>query len=61
MNKKELFIQQIIETVLYFREMYEENNDGKTSAIELLKPVKSKSGIFFDIIHVILKLKSLQI
>ena len=45
MNKKELFIQQIIETVLYFREMYEENNDGKTSAIELLKPVKTITNV----------------
>lgn len=41
MNEREIYIRQVIETVLYFREMYEENNDGKTTAIGLLKPAKS--------------------
>lgn len=45
MNVREIYIQQVIETVLYFREMYEENNDGKTTAIGLLKPVKAITNV----------------
>lgn len=45
MNECEIYIQQVIETVLYFRELYEESNDGKTTAIEMLKPVKSITNV----------------
>ena len=41
MNARDTYIQQVFETALYFRDMHEENNDGKTTAIELLKPIKS--------------------
>lgn len=41
MNERAIYIRQVFETALYFREMHEEENDGKTTAIALLKPVKS--------------------
>lgn len=41
MNKQRIFITQVFETALFFRDMYEEGNDGQTTAIEWLKPVQS--------------------
>jgi hypothetical protein len=41
MDERNSYIHQVFETALYFRDMYEESNDGQTTAIELLKPVKS--------------------
>ncbi len=41
MNSRDTYIQQVFETALYFRDMHEEDNDGQTTAIELLKPIKS--------------------
>lgn len=41
MNARDTYIQKVFETALYFRDMFEEKNDGKTTAIGLLKPIKS--------------------
>lgn len=41
MDAIDTYIQQVFETALYFRDMHEENNDGQTTAIQLLKPIKS--------------------
>jgi hypothetical protein len=45
MNEQQKYIRQIVETALFFREMYEEGNDGSTTAIALLKPIKAVSNI----------------
>ena len=41
MDNRSIFVSQVFETALYFREMYEEGNSGMTTAIAWLKPVKS--------------------
>lgn len=45
MNEQQKYIRQIVETALFFREMYEEGNDGSTTAIALLKPIKAVSNV----------------
>ena len=40
-EERATFIRRVFETALFFRDMYEEGNDGNTKAIELLKPIKS--------------------
>lgn len=41
MDEREKHILRVFETALFFRDMHEEDNDGQTTAIELLKPLKS--------------------
>ncbi|MFZ3286396.1 MAG: hypothetical protein WA191_06060 [Telluria sp.] len=38
MNPTQLHTHRVFETALYFRDMHEENNDGSTAAMALLKP-----------------------
>lgn len=41
MNERQKFIRRVFETALFFRDMYEEGNDGNTNAIKVLKPTPS--------------------
>lgn len=38
MDEREKYARRVFETALFFLEMWEENNDGQTTAIQLLKP-----------------------
>lgn len=40
MNERDKYVRRIFETALFFRDMYEENNDGSTIAIGLVKPIR---------------------
>ncbi|OYW40434.1 MAG: hypothetical protein B7Z35_01205 [Hydrogenophilales bacterium 12-61-10] len=41
MNERQKFTRRVFETALFFRDMYEEGNDGNTNAIKILKPTPS--------------------
>jgi hypothetical protein len=44
LNPTQLHAQRVFETALFFRDMYEENNDGDTRAIALVKPARTVSN-----------------
>jgi len=45
MSDRSNYIQQVVETCLFFRDMHEEGMEGHTGAIQLLKPDSSVSNV----------------